>query len=221
MRVELLDLLRCPAEHEDSWLVLSADTWQDVHVASGRLGCPVCRAEYPISGGVANFSASATIPVAQSPERLPGAGENPRDRVMRLAAQLDLREPSGVILLEGRYSALATELAADFVSSVVALSGDGLSSPGVSVIRIGDRLPVRSWILRAAAVDLAGVAGFTLAEVVRVLRSGARLVAPAAIEPVDGLSEVARDDQEWVGSVIARPQSGAQLLRRKTGIRPP
>ena len=55
MHIELIDLLRCPREHEETWLVAAFTRIQDRVVSEGRLGCPVCSAAYPIESGIANF----------------------------------------------------------------------------------------------------------------------------------------------------------------------
>src|SRR3954462_15554710 len=55
MFVEIVDALRCPRAHEESWLVLAAQRTEDRHVLEGTLGCPVCHATYPIHGGIAEF----------------------------------------------------------------------------------------------------------------------------------------------------------------------
>ena len=52
MFVELVDLLRCPRPHEDTWLVAAAEAMSGRHIVRGTLGCPVCEAEYPIRDGV-------------------------------------------------------------------------------------------------------------------------------------------------------------------------
>ena len=41
MFIELTDHLRCPADHEESYLVLLPDEIRERSVRAGRLGCPV------------------------------------------------------------------------------------------------------------------------------------------------------------------------------------
>ena len=79
MFVELIDALRCPRAHEDTWLVAAAAETRDRCVVHGSLGCPVCRATFPIAGGVARFD-QAPAPAAPPPGpgatldvRVPGA----------------------------------------------------------------------------------------------------------------------------------------------------
>jgi uncharacterized protein YbaR (Trm112 family) len=63
MFIELTDLLRCPADHAESFLVLLPEQMSGRFVRQGRLGCPVCRREFAIEGGVARLGA---------PDRLAG-----------------------------------------------------------------------------------------------------------------------------------------------------
>src|SRR6476620_4400515 len=55
MFIELVDALRCPNTHEESWLVASADRMEARHIVSGSLGCPICKSEFPIRDGVVDF----------------------------------------------------------------------------------------------------------------------------------------------------------------------
>ena len=55
MFIELVDALRCPQPHAESWLVVASTRTQARHILEGTLGCPVCRAEYPIVDGVVDF----------------------------------------------------------------------------------------------------------------------------------------------------------------------
>ena len=41
MFIELIDTLRCPTPHDESWLVLAADRMAARHVVEGTVGCPV------------------------------------------------------------------------------------------------------------------------------------------------------------------------------------
>ena len=42
MFIELTDHLRCPADHEEAFLVLLPDQMDGRAVRGGALGCPVC-----------------------------------------------------------------------------------------------------------------------------------------------------------------------------------
>src|SRR4030081_3421247 len=96
MFIELVDALRCPTPHDESWLVGSADRMEARHIVEGTLGCPVCRAEFPIHDGVVDFR--------RGPARaLPSNAAPDPEQTMRLAALLDLSDASGFpVLLGGR-----------------------------------------------------------------------------------------------------------------------
>ncbi len=42
MHIELTDLLRCPADHDEAFLVLLPDRMEGRRVLAGHLGCPMC-----------------------------------------------------------------------------------------------------------------------------------------------------------------------------------
>jgi uncharacterized protein YbaR (Trm112 family) len=52
MFIELTDHLRCPADHEESFLVLLPDRLEGRSVRAGRLGCPVCGRTFGVTEGV-------------------------------------------------------------------------------------------------------------------------------------------------------------------------
>jgi hypothetical protein len=70
-------------------------------------------------------------------------------------------------------------------------------TPGVSVIRCDDRLPMATGAARAVACDDAGET--RTAEAVRIVRPLGRVVAPAALAVPRGVNELARDPSVWVG----------------------
>ena len=52
MFIELTDHLRCPADHDESFLVLLPDKMDGRSVRTGQLGCPVCGRTYAVMEGV-------------------------------------------------------------------------------------------------------------------------------------------------------------------------
>ena len=60
MFIELTDHLRCPAEHDEAYLVLLPEQMDGRLVREGSLGCPVCGAVVRVAEGVATFD--ATLP---------------------------------------------------------------------------------------------------------------------------------------------------------------
>ena len=170
MHLDVVQVLRCPRDHEESGLVLVADETEGRHVITGILGCPLCEAEYPIRDGLAYFvEAQPPAPVRQEID------------VMRLAAMLGLTEPGGVILLEGQWVS-AAEAIEEFAEGALVL-----------VVCAGDRLPIAPRALRAAAID-------TPREHIAIwLRPKGRLVAPIAVPIPPEIVELARDAAYWVG----------------------
>src|SRR5215208_3855169 len=110
MFIELVDHLRCVRPHEDTWLVAAARRMEGRHIDEGTLGCPICRAEYPIRGGVADFrgegAGAAAAPTESGDAPLPDESE-----VMRAGALLGLSESGGVVLLAGTWGAIAGAIA--------------------------------------------------------------------------------------------------------------
>ena len=194
MFIELVDVLRCVQSHEDSWLVLSATSMVDRHVITGELGCPVCRAHYPISSGIAHFAKFAA-------ERCSAALEPPGETAFRLAALLGLTEAGGIVLLAGQHAALgpalgmiAPETQFLCVNPAVPPEMSGL----VSGITCDARLPLATSSCRGAAVDVSHAAPPLLVEFARVLKAGGRLVAPREAHLPELTNELARDDAQWV-----------------------
>ena len=52
MFIELTDHLRCPADHDEAFLVLLPDELDGRSVRTGTLGCPVCDRRFALRDGV-------------------------------------------------------------------------------------------------------------------------------------------------------------------------
>ncbi|MGH7585057.1 MAG: hypothetical protein ACREMH_02320, partial [Gemmatimonadales bacterium] len=91
MFIELTDLLRCPAPHPESYLVLLPDAMAGRDVLEGRLGCPACGAEYLVREGRAELG-EARPQRETAPSRLEGDG---------ILALLGLDGPGGFVALVG------------------------------------------------------------------------------------------------------------------------
>ena len=192
MFIELVDALRCPEPHGESWLVAAATRTAFRHIIEGTLGCPVCRAQYPIHRGVVDFRRAAHAP--SIPDAPPDEAQ-----ATRLAAFLDLTDRTGFAVLLGPWSVHAPLLRAVVETPLIVvdppLGTEG--EPGVSVLRCDGPLPLAAGAARGIAIDDGG--GARVASAVRVTRVRGRLVAPVAVAlPVD-VKELARDDAVWVG----------------------
>lgn len=219
MLLDIVDALRCPAEHEESWLVTSAEAWEGRHVVTGKLGCPVCRAEYPIRQGVVDFSSGVAAAGGMTRDADGRAATAPSEEdavaALRLAAQLDLREPGGIVVLSGRYARLVESLATLVEARYVVLNAGEPDAAGVaSLIRVGAVVPLAARSLRAVAVDPAALTSVPIHGVVRTLRPGGRIAAPVALDVPAGVRELARDDVEWVGESATPAAPPVQIVRR-------
>jgi uncharacterized protein YbaR (Trm112 family) len=209
--VEIVDALRCPRAHEESWLVLAARRTEDRHVLEGTLGCPVCRAEYPIHDGIADFTDPTVSHHATAVGVLPTLP--PADH---LAAMLSLGDALGFAVLIGAWGARADELV-ELLDAPPLLLVDppaGITmGHGLSGIRAGARLPLATGAARAVATDAVDLTG--VAEATRITRVGGRLVAPAASRVPEGVRELVRDDAVWVGERLALASAPVTLHVRR------
>ena len=217
MFVELVDLLRCPNPHEDTWLVAAADATAERHIVHGTLGCPVCRAEFPVRDGIVHFDADASCAVDDG--TLPHLDDGERAaEAMRLAALLDLSSAGGTIVLGGTWQGCADAVLA--LADVRVLLLDPPRVPAlreeVSAVR-GAPMPVAAGGVRGVALDERTADAGRVAAAARALRLGGRLVAPAAAPLPDGVTELARDGRHWVAERAAGPSQLVPLARKSGG----
>jgi uncharacterized protein YbaR (Trm112 family) len=212
MFIELVDVLRCPEPHEETWLVLAATHVVDRDVMEGTLGCPVCAAEYPIVNGVARFDRG--MPHVAEPS------ETNEEEALRLAAQLNLADPRGYAVLVGATAAQGPLVATMTGVQLLLVDpppeiGMGLGISGLTTPAGSAMLPLARASARGIALDAATSAERARAAV-EVVRTGGRLVAPISLELPDGLAELARDDRVWVAErSAATATSGVISLTRK------
>jgi hypothetical protein len=211
MFIELVDTLRCPRAHEESWLVASARHMDARHIVSGTLGCPVCLTEYPIEAGVVDFRAVAT-------EVSSRGTAPPTDDAMRLAAMLDLSDSTGFAVLLGTWGSLAHALTSVVEPPVILVDppGDIAGAPGISVIRCDGEIPLATGAARAIAIDEGSTS--RAASAVRLARTKGRLVAPVTLSLPTGVRELARDERLWVAEreAIASPIVTLHVRRAHT-----
>lgn len=203
MFIELVDLLRCPRDHEDSWLVAAIHERAGRDIVKGALGCPVCMAEYPIENGVAVFGEG----IPPSAEHARGAyDESDDDAAMRCAALLDLFDPGGAVILGGRWGRVARALLDISRTGILLVAPPpGILAPGdtISSIQVGERLPVAAGSIRGIALDERTSAPSLVASAARALKAGGRMVLPVAAALPPGVIERARDDVYRVGEAEA------------------
>jgi uncharacterized protein YbaR (Trm112 family) len=191
MFIELVDSLRCPVAHEDSWLVAASTRTEFRHIVEGTLGCPVCRASYPVRRGVADFRRGATA--LTTPQVMPDEQE-----ATRLAAFLDLTDRAGFAVLMGEWSAHAPVLRGLVETPIIIVDPpEGMEGePGISAIRCDGELPLAVGSARGIALD--GGSDARVASAVRATRTKGRIVAPATLPIPPGATELVRDERAWV-----------------------
>lgn len=210
MFIELVDALRCPVPHEESWLVAASTRMAFRHIVEGTLGCPLCKAEYPVHRGVVDFRRATNAPLP--PDAAPDEAQ-----ATRLAALLDLTDPTGFALLLGAWSVHAPLVRAVADTPLLAVDPpEGAEGePGISVIRCDGVLPLAAGASRGTAID--GGDDARIASAVRATRAKGRLVAPVAVPLPSGTTELARDDSVWVAEREAAASALVTLHVRRGG----
>ena len=196
MFIELIDALRCPVPHEESWLVASASRMEARHIVDGVLGCPVCHAQYSVRNGVADFRRASAARAASAGS--PRSAGDPAT-AMRLAAFLGISDAQGFVVLLDEWGGQASALRALVETPLVLVDPPpGVEGePGISIVLSDGIPPLAARAARATAIGQSSSA--RAEEAVRITRAGGRLLAPAALPVPDGVREIARDDLLWVG----------------------
>lgn len=192
MFIELTDHLRCPADHDESFLVLLPNKMEGRSVLTGNLGCPVCGRTFELKDGV-----------------LDTGGGPPSDANAGTALDADalttlvgLHGPGGYLTLVGPVAALSNEVA-QLVPGVALVAVNPppalRDSPGLSILR-GGRLPIKSHSMRGVVLGrpFAGEPHW-VAEAARVVLPGLRVVGEGEDPGSDLIELLASADGVWVG----------------------
>jgi uncharacterized protein YbaR (Trm112 family) len=193
--IELVELLRCIREHEESWLVAAIDELSERSIKKGRLGCPICGAEYPIVDGIADFSGAASSGAQQDRPTI-DVGET----ALRAGAFLGLAEAGAVAVLGGSWAAASAVLAERVGARVVAANAPegAAESPSVAPVKISNAIPLGLGSCDGVALDATfGAESFLSAQ--RIVRPGGRIVGPKTVPAPDGLAIIAEDESWWIG----------------------
>ena len=143
MFIELTDHLRCPEDHDESFLVLLPEKMEGRFVRTGRLGCPVCGRTFELVDGI--FDAGSSPEPSEEPSSLNA------EAVTVLAG---LSGPGGYLALVGPPASLAREIAERMPGiALVAVNprSDVQDGEAVSLIRSG-RIPIKSRALRGVVL---------------------------------------------------------------------
>jgi hypothetical protein len=197
MFIEMIDLLRCINQHDDTWLVASFNAVSNRFVEEGKLGCPSCSAEYQIHGGIADFSGGVSLPDCED-QRL-HASHRREELATRAGAYLDATEPGVTIVLGGLWAYAAQDLSEMTHTRVIALNAPSevKESETVGLLRVGSEIPLAPGSAWGIAID-SWFPSAILQSAFKVVRPGGRIVGPANIESPPGLTVLAHDQHYWV-----------------------
>ena len=214
MFTELIDVLRCPEPHQDSWLVATSTRTGSRHILDGKLGCPVCKTTFDIIDGEVMFTSA---PVLRS------AITSDDDAAFRLAAQLHLVEAPQPVMLTGQWSRAVAPLRR-IVSTVALFVGDASTAIAldekVSTMRLPfTGIPLATGALRAIALDRAHASDLYVRDASRVLGTRGRLVLPAGVPLDDALwCTLASDTEVTVAERL--PVASAPIALRRAPAAP-
>lgn len=193
MRLDLVERLRCPRAHAPTPLIVLASETHDRELVQGEAGCPECHLRARIIAGNVEFDGASPAPRANITDT------DDRAALDRLEALLGLSEPGARVLLTGRYSRLATALAFDVDAAVVSLNAERGTGDGSASAHLREAaVPFTDATFNAVALD-ADVPAAIVADALRTLTLGGRIVGKHPLERPADVQELARDTEEWVG----------------------
>lgn len=195
MLLALTEALKCPRDHDESFVVCVPTESEGSDVQSGLIGCPVCRAEYPIAGGAAHFGrVKETIPIPPLPYD-----------AAALEAFLGLEGRGGYVVLAGDAARHAAALVDQLPGVHLVLVNPTVAvPPGASAVVCPERLPLRTRSVRAVALGQDVATGAWVAEAVRTLLPGLRLVVENQTAEPQGVEVLVRGSGLLVGQKLAR-----------------
>ncbi|HRQ77403.1 MAG TPA: hypothetical protein PLY94_02305 [Gemmatimonadaceae bacterium] len=200
MRLELAERLICPGDHARTPLIVIALETADRDLRRGSVGCMTCHREGRVLDGSLEFGAPVTTAAGSVPLREPS-----EDLLFRLTALLALDDPGQPILVGETYREVAPLLAERFDAAVAVIGAAGASPRGVGhVLGAGERIPFADGCFHAAALD-DRMGAAAMADAVRAVRVGGRVLGDAGSPLPPRVRELARDAQHWVGEVQAAP----------------
>lgn len=195
MFIELTDHLRCPADHEEQFLVLLPGAMDGRMVREGDLGCPVCGRSFRIDDGVL-LAAGGAVPPPAAPDTALTAEA--------LAAFLGLGGPGGYVVLVGAPARLWEELLEQVpgVGPVLVNPPDGTADAYPASVVRSDRIPLKSRTVRGVVLGADAASDERwVAEAARVLLPGLRAVGEGAEPPAGArLDLLASAGGVWVAA---------------------
>ena len=193
MFIELTDHLRCPADHDESFLVLLPDRMEGRSVRTGHLGCPVCGRTFQLKDGV--------LDTGDAPARGIGAASVlDADALTTLAG---LHGPGGYLTLVGPVASLwadVAELNPGVALVAVNPPGEVSDTPDLSVLR-GAGLPLKSGSMRGVVLGRPFADDpHWVREAARVVLPGLRVVGEGKDPPQELVDLLASAEGVWVGT---------------------
>ena len=193
MFIELAEYLKCPADHEDAFLVLATGAMKGRAIRYGTLGCPVCHAEYLVVQQAVRFGPRPDVGAATLPLPPPDA----------IQALIGLESPGGYVALVGSAAGLAHDLSG-LVRGVhfICVNAPAGVEPSVtrSLLEATATIPLRGSVVRGVVLGQEYARAAWLAEGARVVLRGQRVVACAeGLTPPVGVTPLASGQGMWVG----------------------
>ncbi|MDX2193741.1 MAG: hypothetical protein NW201_10340 [Gemmatimonadales bacterium] len=197
MFIELTDHLRCPADHDEAFLVLIAGPVERRDVRAGTLGCPVCQAEFPIVDGVADLRLAerqGTPPQGDAVVPDPLSAD-------AISAFLGLSGPGGYAVLCGSSARHGAEVvAANPGVAFTALNAPAAlaaAPPALSLV-LADRIPFKARSMRGVVLGAEQGAPVWTEEALRVTLPGLRVVGPGVPPTGAGVELLGEAGGWWV-----------------------
>ena len=216
MFFELTDLLSCPRCGPAHGLILLVEEVGDRRVRTGWLGCPHCRRDYRVSGGIADLRLDPN----SRPE--PKAPFEAEELALKVLALSGVAEERTHLLLGERLAHVAADIA-EMAPELEIISfrcapDPSPEKPGVSRILIDEGLPLVEYRLRAVAIA-PGAGGVNVAAAARRVAAGGRLVLFDA--GAGDLEEAEREGMEIIAAeartAVAERRGGSLPVAKLKG----
>jgi uncharacterized protein YbaR (Trm112 family) len=192
MFIELTDHLRCPADHDEQFLVLLPHRMEGRSVREGQLGCPVCHRSFTLVDGVLDVGGAPAVEDATSALDAES-----------LSTLAGLSGPGGYFVLVGPPAAQWRELAQHNpgVGLVAVNPPAGVADQEILSVLRGGRLPLKSHSMRGVVLGRPFATDPSwVAEAARVVLPGLRVVGESAEPGAESIEVMASAGGVWVGT---------------------